>query len=130
MLRIRLQRRGKKGLATYRVVVAERRASVSGKFLADLGFYNPHENSLKVDKESVLTWLKRGAKPSNTLHNLLVNNGMIKGEKVRSWRPKKNKGEEKQEETAEKAQEVKVETKEETKKEEAKEEPSSEEEKK
>jgi len=119
MLRIRLQRRGKKNYATYRVVVAEKRDPIKGKFLADLGFYNPHTNILEVKKDDVLSWLGRGAKPSNTLHNLFVNNGVIKGAKVRSWTPKKKKseGEEAAAEAAAEAKEGAPEKKEESEKE-------------
>ena len=89
MLRIRLQRRGKKNYATYRVVVAEQRAPIQGKFLADVGFYNPHTDIFKVDSETVQNWLKEGVQPTPTVHNLLVTHGLIKAEKVRSWRAKK-----------------------------------------
>jgi small subunit ribosomal protein S16 len=101
MLRIRLQRRGKKGFATYRVVVAERGAPIKGKFVADLGSYNPHESRLEVNKEDVVMWIDRGAKPSDTLNNLFVKNGVIKGTKVRSWAPKKKKTEEEEGEVKE-----------------------------
>lgn len=89
MLRIRLQRRGKKNFATYRVVVAEQSAPVKGKFVADLGWYNPHTNEFKVESEKLTAWLDRGAKPSDTIHNLLVTHGLLKANKVIIWRAKK-----------------------------------------
>jgi|SRR3989344_87113 len=88
MLKMRLQRRGKTGYATYRVVVAEQRAPIKGRFIADLGPYNPHTNEFKVNKEAVLDWLKKGVQASPTVHNLLVTHGIITGDKVTSWRPK------------------------------------------
>ena len=89
MLRIRLQRRGKSGYASYRVVVAERGAPVKGRFVADLGPYNPHTNAFTVDKDTALEWIRKGAQPSPTVHNLMVRHKIISGEKVTSWRPKK-----------------------------------------
>ena len=93
MLKLRLQRRGKKNYATYRVVVADQHAPIQGKFLADLGFYNPHTNIFTVQPEQVSTWMKKGVQPSATVHNLLVTHGIIKGEKVKSWRAKKKPAE-------------------------------------
>lgn len=89
MLRLRLQRRGKKNYATYRVVVADQHAPIQGKFIDDVGFYNPHMNTFSVHAEEVKKWLAQGAQPTATVHNLLVTNGVIQADKVRSWRPKK-----------------------------------------
>jgi len=89
MLKLRLQRRGKKNYATYRVVVAEQRAPIQGKFIKDLGFYNPHSDTFSVQAEQIQHWLAQGAQPSATVHNLLVTHGVVQGEKMRSWRPKK-----------------------------------------
>ena len=94
MVRIRLQRRGKRNYATYRVVVADQRAPIKGKFIADVGFYNPHTNEFKVDAELVQKWIGNGAQPTPTVHNLLIDKKIIKGKKVTSWRPKKKEGEE------------------------------------
>lgn len=94
MLRIRLQRRGKKNYATYRVVVADQRAPVKGKFVADLGWYNPHTDEFTVKADDVQEWMKNGANPTSTVHNLLVEKGIIKGDKVTSWKPKKKEVEE------------------------------------
>lgn len=90
MLRLRLQRRGKKNYATYRVVVAQQRAPIQGKFLADVGFYNPHTDTFSVEAAAVEKWLREGVQPTPTVHNLLVTHGILKAEKVRSWRPKKS----------------------------------------
>jgi small subunit ribosomal protein S16 len=89
MLKMRLQRRGKRNYATYRVVVAEKHAPIKGRFIADLGHYNPHTDEFSVQKEAATDWLQKGVQPSATVHNLLVTHKIIKGKKVTSWRPKK-----------------------------------------
>ena len=89
---MRLQRRGKKNYATYRVVVADRGAPVKGRFVADLGGYNPHTDALVVNQEDVSLWLGKGAQPSATVHNLLVTHNLLKADKVTSWRPKRKEG--------------------------------------
>jgi len=94
MLRLRLQRRGKKNYATYRVVVADQRAPIKGKFVADVGSYNPHTDAFVVDKAVVNAWIGKGVQPSNTVHNLLVTHGVIKADKVTSWKPKVRQTEE------------------------------------
>lgn len=91
MLRIRLRRRGKNKFATYRLVVAEHSAPIKGKFIADLGFYNPHSKELVVAKEELTTWMSKGAQPSPTVHNLLVNHKLLDAPKMLSWKPKKKK---------------------------------------
>jgi len=101
MLRLRLQRRGKKNYATYRVVVADQRAPVKGRFVADVGSYNPHTNAFAVNTDKVSEWIAKGVQPSNTVHNLLITNGIIKGDKVTSWKPKKKEDTEKNEEKSE-----------------------------
>lgn len=88
MLRLRLQRRGKTNYATYRVVVAEQHAPVKGRFIHDVGYYNPHRDDFKVEAQAIREWLQKGVKPSTTVHNLLVTHGVIKAGKVKSWRPK------------------------------------------
>ena len=88
MLRIRLQRRGKRGYATYRVVVADGHAPIKGRFIADLGSYNPHTDSFEVEKDAVQDWIKKGAHPSDTVHNLLITHKIITGEKRVMWHPK------------------------------------------
>ena len=98
MLRLRLQRRGKRNYATYRVVVADQRAPVKGRFVADVGYYNPHTNKFQVKAEQITDWLAKGVQPTPTIHNLLITHNIIKGEKVSAWRPKvkkKEAGEEK-----------------------------------
>lgn len=82
MLMIRLQRRGKKHQAYYRLVVGEKRSKLLGKQTEDLGWYNPHQNKYEFKKDRVLYWLKNGAKASPTVHNLLVTAGVVEGKKL------------------------------------------------
>lgn len=72
MLAIRMQRTGRKGYATYRVIVQEaHRQPTSGKVVANLGSYNPHTKESTLDKEKAATFLKNGAQPSDRVVKLL-----------------------------------------------------------
>lgn len=89
MLKIRLQRIGKRGQAYFRVVVTEHTQKPKGKYLELLGSYDPHKNEINVDAERVKHWLGQGAHMSDTVNNLLVGKGVVEGEKVQVWKPKK-----------------------------------------
>ena len=89
---IRLQRRGKKHQAAYRVVVGEKRSKLLGEQTDDLGWYDPHANKLEVNKEKVLHWLSKGAKMSDTVHNLLVGVGLVTGKKIAVHKKAKTSG--------------------------------------
>lgn len=82
MLAIKLQRIGKKHQPTYRLVVAEKRSKLQGPPREDLGSYNPFTKAVHIQKERVNYWLKVGARPTITVHNLLVKNGVLEGKKV------------------------------------------------
>lgn len=92
MLKIRLQRIGKRGQAYFKVIVTEHTTKPQGKYLELLGSYDPHKNEMHVDAEKIKHWLGQGAKMSETINNLLVGKGVIEGEKVQVWKPKKKKG--------------------------------------
>ena len=119
MLKIRLQRIGKKGQAYFRVVATEHTQKPKGRYLEFLGSYDPHKNTINIKKERIEYWTSKGAQLSPTVNNLLVGRDIIKGEKVQVWRAKKKKTEAgavaKKEEvkTEEKPGEVKEEKKEE-----------------
>ena len=67
-----MQRTGRKGYPTYRVVVQEsHRQPTSGKVVANLGSYNPHTKESTLDKEKAATFLKNGAQPSDRVVKLL-----------------------------------------------------------
>ncbi len=92
MLIIRLQRIGKRGQAYFKVIVTEHTQKPKGQYLELLGSYDPHKNEMNVDAEKVKHWISQGAKMSETVNNLLVGKGVIQGEKVTVWKPKKKKG--------------------------------------
>jgi len=89
MLKIRFTRVGKKNQPRFRVVVAEHTSPVRGKFLEVLGSKDPHNKTVSLKEERIKHWLSVGAQPSATVHNLLVDKGVIKGDKKKSWKPKK-----------------------------------------
>jgi small subunit ribosomal protein S16 len=71
------------------VVVTEKaRAAKTGNYVEQIGHYNPHTDEVSIDKERVEYWMSKGAQPSDTMHNLLVSQKLIKGEK-RNVLPKK-----------------------------------------
>ena len=73
MVKIRLKRMGMKKKPFYRVVVADERASRDGRFIDELGYYNPVSNpvELKIDAETAQQWIKNGAQPTDTVRGLL-----------------------------------------------------------
>jgi small subunit ribosomal protein S16 len=89
MLKIRLTRIGKKNKPMYRLTVAEQTKDPYGRALEILGSFNPYTKELICEKERIEHWLKMGAQMSPTINNLLVNNKIIEGKKVKSFYPKK-----------------------------------------
>jgi len=89
MLKIRLQKVGKKNAPSYRIVLAEHTSKPQGKFIEILGFYNPRLKQKGFKKERIEHWIAKGAKPSPTVHNLLIDEKIIQGEKLRAWKAKK-----------------------------------------
>jgi small subunit ribosomal protein S16 len=77
MLKIKLSRTGKKGFATYRIIVAEARSKRDGRYLELLGHYNPNTQPLtfKINKKRLDYWLSQGAQPTDTIRRLLKNYG-------------------------------------------------------
>jgi small subunit ribosomal protein S16 len=82
MLVMRLQRIGKKGQPSYRVVVAERRSKLTAPPVEDLGSYSIRTKEGTFQKERILHWLSKGARPSFTMHNLLVKHKIISEPKI------------------------------------------------
>lgn len=91
MLKIRLQRIGKRGQAYFRLVILEHTRRPKGKYLEDLGSYDPHVKTFNVKKERIEYWISKGAQLSATANNLLVGREIIKGEKVTIWKPRPKK---------------------------------------
>ncbi len=83
MLVIRLKRVGKKHQPSYRLVVSERRSKLGGPPVEDLGSYSPFTKKPSFTKERVLHWMSLGAKPTVTVHNLLVKEGIVTGAKIK-----------------------------------------------
>lgn len=102
MLRIRLSRTGRKKLNLFRVVVAEHQAPVKGRFVEILGNFNPNAktDNFKVNEKRLKYWLSCGAKPTDTVTNLLVDAKILsEKEKIKKTTKKKHR---KKEEKAEK----------------------------
>jgi small subunit ribosomal protein S16 len=83
MLKIRLQRVGRKHEPTFRVVVTDSKNSTkSGRFLEVLGSYDPRKTTESFDGEKIKARMAQGAKLSGTLHNLLISKKIIEGKKI------------------------------------------------
>ena len=77
-VKIRLKRMGAKTAPFYRVVVADSRYPRDGRFIEELGYYNPTTNpaDIKIDVEKAQTWVKNGAQPTETVKSLLKKAGI------------------------------------------------------
>lgn len=77
-VRIRLKRMGAKKRPFYRIVVADSRSPRDGRFIEEIGYYNPTTDpkTVKIDAERVREWLSKGAKPSDTVKALLERAGI------------------------------------------------------
>ena len=78
MVKIRLRRMGAKKAPFYRIVVADSRDPRDGRFIEEIGIYNPTTDpaELKVDVERAQAWIKTGAQPTETVKALLKKAGM------------------------------------------------------
>ncbi|MCD8510829.1 MAG: 30S ribosomal protein S16 [Bacillus sp. (in: Bacteria)] len=78
-VKIRLKRMGAKKAPFYRVVVANSRSPRDGRFIEELGVYNPLKNPVEfnVDEDKALKWMLDGAKPSDTVRNLFSKAGLM-----------------------------------------------------
>ena len=76
---IRLARRGSKKHPTYRIVVADSRRARDGRFIENIGFYNPQTDpsTIEVDETRAREWLKTGAQPSDTVRQLFRVKGIV-----------------------------------------------------
>ena len=77
MVKIRLRRMGAKKAPFYRIVVADSRYPRDGRFIEEIGIYNPVANpaELNVDVERAQAWIKTGAQPTETVRDLLKKAG-------------------------------------------------------
>ena len=81
MVKIRLKRMGMKKAPSYRVVVADERMPRDGRFIEEIGYYNPMTEpaTVKIDAEKAQKWIKNGAQPTDTARTLLKKSGVIEG---------------------------------------------------
>ena len=79
-VKIRLRRMGAKKAPHYRIVVADSRYPRDGRFIEEVGYYNPMTNpaEIKVDAEKAQKWLDNGAQPTETVKSILTKSGIIK----------------------------------------------------
>ena len=76
-VKIRLKRIGAKKNPFYRIVVADARAPRDGRFVEEIGNYDPMSKKLVVDGDKALDWMKKGAQPTETVRSLLKKNGVL-----------------------------------------------------
>jgi small subunit ribosomal protein S16 len=92
MLTIRLTRKGKKNQPFFKVVVIDkRRSSKGGRAVEVLGFVDPLTKRKSLEKERILYWISKGAKPSDTINNLLIQEKIIEGKKINVSKISKSK---------------------------------------
>jgi len=94
MLVIRLFRVGKKNQPAFKIVVVDkRRSSKSGRFLEEVGFYNPLTKEKILKAERIKYWISVGVQPSPTVYNLLISEKIIEGKKIPKHKKPKKKEE-------------------------------------
>ncbi|MDH4068497.1 MAG: 30S ribosomal protein S16 [Dehalococcoidia bacterium] len=79
MVKIRLRRMGRRNRPFYRVVIADERSPRDGKFIELIGHYNPltDPETVNIDEEKALKWLRHGAQPTDTVRTLLNKLGIM-----------------------------------------------------
>lgn len=88
MLAIKLKRIGKKHQPSFRLIVAEKRSKVNGRFVEDLGWFNPFTDQAKINKERVDYWVENGAQPTFSVLTLFKKYAIMK---VRNQKVEKKK---------------------------------------
>jgi small subunit ribosomal protein S16 len=71
MLAVKLKLIGKKGQHSFRVIVQEKRAKLQGKYVEDLGWFNPHSNQAKLNQERLKYWLNNGAQLTQSAQRIV-----------------------------------------------------------
>ena len=91
MLVIRFFRVGKKNQPSFKIVIVDkRRATKSGNFIEEVGFYNPLTKEKVLKVERIKYWLSVGVKPSASITNLLISEKILEGKKIpKHGKPKK-----------------------------------------
>ena len=83
MVKIRLQRQGKKKAPFYHIVVADSKSPRDGKIIEQIGTYDPmtKPSTIVLNKEKLEQWIKNGAQPTETVKALLVKEGIVEADK-------------------------------------------------
>ena len=76
-VKMRLRRMGAKKAPTYRVVVADSRFPRDGRFIEEIGYFNPKSDELKIDAEKAKKWIANGAQPTDTVKSLLKKSNIV-----------------------------------------------------
>lgn len=76
-IKIRLQRCGRKGIPFYHIVIADSRSARDGKFIENIGIYNPLTKTIKMSIDNAVFWLEKGAQPTDTARYLLSKIGIL-----------------------------------------------------
>ncbi len=76
-VKMRLRRMGAKKSPTYRVVVADSRFPRDGRFIEEIGHFNPKSDEIKIDAEKAKKWLANGAQPTDTVKALLKKSNIV-----------------------------------------------------
>ena len=78
-VKMRLRRMGKKKAPTYRVVIADSRSPRDGRFIEEIGSYNPGTEpaTIQIDAEKAKKWISNGAVPTETVRSLLKKSGIV-----------------------------------------------------
>ena len=78
-VKMRLRRLGAKKAPFYRVIVADSRCPRDGRFIEEIGYYNPLTNpaEIKIDAEKAKKWIANGAQPTETVKSLLKKSGIV-----------------------------------------------------
>ena len=81
MVKIRLKRMGMKKHPFYRIVVADERSPRDGRFIEEIGYYDPMQQPavINVNNDKAVEWMKKGAQPTDTVRILLKKSGAIEG---------------------------------------------------
>ncbi len=90
MLAIRFFRTGRKNQPSFKIVVTDKKNPPrGGRFVEEVGFWNPLTKEKVLKSERIKYWLSVGAKPSESVYNLLVEEKIIQGEKIKKHKEKK-----------------------------------------
>lgn len=88
MLAIRFNRTGKRNRAYFRVVLQEHTKAPGKRHVEILGSYDPHKKTTILNKDRILHWIAQGAQSSDSVHNILVREGIIEGKRIAKKMPR------------------------------------------